>query len=122
MSGTNVVDNPKFIRVDTDAIKTKMESYASSGCTRMITGVNVRDCKLTNYYRASGFDYFELDTTISKIDCSVQNGVVINGDKDNGKFLDYAFKDVNFEIGKGHLYPSVCMHTLNSEIMINFGK
>jgi WXG100 family type VII secretion target len=26
MSGTNVVDNPKFIRVDTDAIKTKMES------------------------------------------------------------------------------------------------
>ena len=40
----------------------------------------------------------------------------------NGKFLDYAFKDVNFEIGKGYLYPSVCMHTLNSEIMINFGK
>lgn len=72
-----------------EEIKTKMESYASSGCTRMITGVNVRDCKLTNYYRASGFDYFELDTTISKIDCSVQNGVVINGDKDNGKFLDY---------------------------------
>ena len=40
----------------------------------------------------------------------------------NGKFLDYAFKDVNFEIGKGFLYPSVCMHTLNSEIVINFGK
>ena len=40
----------------------------------------------------------------------------------NGKFLDYAFKNVNFEIGKGYLYPSVCMHTLNSEIMINFGK
>ena len=40
----------------------------------------------------------------------------------NGKFLGYAFKDINFEIGKGYLYPSVCMHTLNSEILINFGK
>ena len=40
----------------------------------------------------------------------------------NGKFLGYAFKDINFEIGKGYLYPSVCMHTLNSEIFINFGK
>ena len=40
----------------------------------------------------------------------------------NGKFLDYAFKDINFEMGKGYLYPSVCMHTLNSEIVINFGK
>ena len=40
----------------------------------------------------------------------------------NGKFLDYAFKDINFEIGKGYLYPSVCMHTLNSEIILNYKK
>ena len=26
MSGTNVVNNPKFIRVDTDAVKAKMEA------------------------------------------------------------------------------------------------
>ena len=40
----------------------------------------------------------------------------------NGKFLDYAFKDINFEFGKGYLYPSVCLHSLRSEIVINFGK
>ena len=40
----------------------------------------------------------------------------------NGKFLDYAFKDINFELGKGYLYPSISMHTLNSEVVINFGK
>jgi len=70
-------------------IKTKIESYNSSGCIRMITGVNMRDCKLTNYYRSSGFDYFELVVSLSKVDCSVQNGVVISGDKNNGNFLDY---------------------------------
>ena len=40
----------------------------------------------------------------------------------NGKFLDYAFKDINFEFGKGYLYPSICMHTLNSQVVINFGN
>ena len=40
----------------------------------------------------------------------------------NGKFLDYAFKDINFEFGKGYLYPSICLHSLHSEIIINFGK
>ena len=40
----------------------------------------------------------------------------------NGKFLDYAFKEINFEFGKGYLYPSVCLHSLRSEIAINFGK
>lgn len=89
-SRNNVSYLSNFVGKDLiEEIKTKMESYSSSGSTRMITGVNVRDCKLTNYYRSSGFDYYELDTTISKIDCSVQNGVVISGDKDNGKFLDY---------------------------------
>ena len=39
----------------------------------------------------------------------------------NGKFLDFAFKDINFELNKGYFYPSVCMHTLNIEIKLNFG-
>ena len=40
----------------------------------------------------------------------------------NGKFLDFAFKDVNFDLGKGYFYPSICMHTLNIHVEINFGK
>ena len=40
----------------------------------------------------------------------------------NGKFLDYAFKDVNFELNKGFFYPSICMHSLNIEIKLNFGN
>ena len=39
----------------------------------------------------------------------------------NGKFLDYAFKDVNFELNKGYFYPSICMHSLNIEVKLNFG-
>ena len=39
----------------------------------------------------------------------------------NGKFLDFAFKDINFELNKGFFYPSICMHTLNIEIKLNFG-
>ena len=70
-------------------IKNKMDSYNSSGYTRMITGLNIRDCKLYNNYISSGYEYFEVKASISKIDCSVQSGVVISGDKNNGKFLDY---------------------------------
>ena len=40
----------------------------------------------------------------------------------NGKFLDFAFKDINFELNKGYFYPSICMHTLNIEIKLNFGN
>ena len=55
----------------------------------MITSINVRDCKLVNYYISSGYEYFEVEASISKVDCSVQSGVVISGDQTNGKFLDY---------------------------------
>ena len=40
----------------------------------------------------------------------------------NGKFLDYAFKEINFELNKDFFYPSICMHSLNIEIKLNFGK
>ena len=40
----------------------------------------------------------------------------------NGKFLDFAFKDINFELNKGFFYPSICMHSLNIEIKLNFGN
>ena len=40
----------------------------------------------------------------------------------NGKFLDYAFKEINFELNKDLFYPSICMHSLNIEIQLNFGK
>ena len=72
-----------------NSIKEKIDSYTSSGYIRMITGINYRDCKLTDYYISSGYEYFEVDASISKIDCSVQSGVVISGEKTNGKFLDY---------------------------------
>mgnify|MGYP004448014841 FL=1 len=39
----------------------------------------------------------------------------------NGKFLDYAFKDVIIELNKGFFYPSVCLHSLNEEVKFNFG-
>ena len=40
----------------------------------------------------------------------------------NGKFLDFAFKEINFELNKGFFYPSICMHSLNIEIKVNFGN
>ena len=36
----------------------------------------------------------------------------------NGKFLDFAFKEVNFELNKGIFYPSICMHSLNTEVKL----
>ena len=70
-------------------IKNNIINYTKDGYTRMITGLNVRDCKLVNYYISSGYEYFEVEVSISKIDCSVQNGVVISGDNNNGEFIDY---------------------------------
>ena len=40
----------------------------------------------------------------------------------NGKFLDFAFKEINFELNKGFFYPSICMHSLNTEVKLNFGN
>ena len=40
----------------------------------------------------------------------------------NGKFLDFAFKEINFELNKNFFYPSICMHSLNIEIKLNFGN
>ena len=40
----------------------------------------------------------------------------------NGKFLDFAFKEINFELNKGYFYPSICMHSLNTEVKLNFGN
>ena len=34
----------------------------------------------------------------------------------NGKFLDFAFKEINFELNKGFFYPSICMHSLIMKI------
>ena len=70
-------------------IKTNINTYTQDGYTRMITSINVRDCKLVNYYVSSGYEYFEVEASISKVDCSVQNGVVISGASTNGKFYDY---------------------------------
>ena len=70
-------------------IKTNIDNYTQDGYTRMITSINVRDCKLVNYYVSAGYEYFEVEASISKVDCSVQNGVVISGESTNGKFYDY---------------------------------
>ena len=70
-------------------IKTNIDTYKQDGYTRMITSINVRDCKLVNYYVSAGYEYLEVEASISKVDCSVQNGVVISGEHSNGKFLDY---------------------------------
>ena len=70
-------------------ISYKINSCLQDGYTRMITSVNVRDCKLVNYYISAGYEYYEVEASISKVDCSVQSGVVISGESTNGKFYDY---------------------------------
>ena len=70
-------------------IKTKIDTYIQDGYTRMITSINVRDCKLINYYISAGYEYYEIEASISKVDCTVQSGVVISGASTNGKFYDY---------------------------------
>lgn len=70
-------------------INNNINNYTKDGYNRTITGLNVRDCELVNYYISSGYEYFEVEASISKIDCSIQSGVVISGDNNNGKFVDY---------------------------------
>ena len=89
-SKNNFVFLDNFLGKDLiNEIKTNIINYNKEGYSRKITGVNVRDCKLVNYYKSGGYEYFEVDVSISKIDCVVQNGVVVSGDSNNGIFLDY---------------------------------
>lgn len=72
-----------------EEINKNINTYKENDYTRMITSINIRDSKLVDYYIQSGYEYFQVEASISKVDCEVQNGVVISGAPSNGKFMDY---------------------------------